>query len=195
MNHNALIQAATAVGRAEKALAKLEDAASIADATEAWIDFLSSFSRLYTKLDAGSKSDDQSVAWFAGIKRLRKDDQLLCYLHHARNSDYHRLEDVTQHEKGGITIGAKGALHLRQLGIVNDQVYADWSPAAPGEQLVVTLLSSGLVAVPVTDRGKTYAVPTSHLGQPLPDGNVLTLGRAAMTYAETLLQEAGQRVT
>lgn len=194
MKPNAVIQAASAVGKAENALAELEGAESLAHATDAWVDFLGAFSRLFTKLEAGSKTHNQSIAWFSGIKRLRREDQLLCYLHHARNSDYHRLEEVTQHEGGGMRIGAEGALHLREFKIVNGQVYADWSPAAPGSQLVVTLLSSRLVAIPVTDRGITYAVPTSHLGQPLPDANVLTLGKTAMAYAETLLQEAGQRV-
>ena len=194
MKLNAVTQAALAVDQAKNALATLERAESLAHADAEWVVFLFAFSRLFTKLEVGSRPHNQSKQWFSGIKKLRKEDQLLCYLHHARNSDHHRLEDVTQHEGAVMRIGSEGPIYMSEFIIVNGQIYADWSPAAPGAQLVVTLLSSRLVAIPVTDRGVTYAVPTSHLGQPLPDTNVLTLGKTAMIYAETLLQEARQRV-
>jgi hypothetical protein len=47
---------------------------------------------IYAKLEQGSRTNGRSRAWYGRIKNVRKNDELLSYLHHARNSEEHGLD-------------------------------------------------------------------------------------------------------
>jgi hypothetical protein len=54
----------------------------------------------------------------------------------------------------------------------------------------VSIIPWRVDATPVTNYGRTYEVPTSHLGTTLPDISLLTLGRAGLVYYQTLVSDA-----
>ncbi len=99
MDSQALEQAKGKLQRADKALYALKTATNYDEAEEAWSDFLLAASTIYSKLEQGSKSKGTSAGWFGRKKKERKDDPLLRFLHHARNSDEHGIERVA--ERGG----------------------------------------------------------------------------------------------
>jgi hypothetical protein len=109
MDAQAVERAKGRVRRAEKALQALKEATNYDEAEEAWSNFLLAASTIYSKLEQGSKSKGKSAGWFGRKKKERKDDPLLRFLHHARNSDEHGIERVAQ--RGGnqfdLTDGAK----------------------------------------------------------------------------------------
>jgi hypothetical protein len=67
-----------------------------------WAAFLTAASRMFNKLKAGAKACPQSKQWYDAQARQRQDDQLLCYIWHARNVDEHGLEFVTRKQPGSI---------------------------------------------------------------------------------------------
>ena len=67
-----------------------------------WAAFLSAAARMFNKLKAGAKAPPQSKLWYESKVRQRQDDQLLCYIWHARNADEHGLELLTRKQPGFI---------------------------------------------------------------------------------------------
>jgi hypothetical protein len=94
MDAQAVEQAKTKLRKAEKSLETLKAADGYDAAEEAWSDFLLAASTIYSKLEQGSKAKGSSAGWFGRKKKERKDDPVLRYLHHARNSDEHGIERV-----------------------------------------------------------------------------------------------------
>src|ERR1700722_15573764 len=95
MNKSAVLQAKQRLIKLEKSLAGLRAAGTTEDAEEAWTDFLLAASTIYSKLEQGAKGYRISEPWFGRKKKERRDDQLLRYLHFARNSAEHGIERVT----------------------------------------------------------------------------------------------------
>jgi hypothetical protein len=138
----------------------------IKDVESAWWSFLLSANSVYTKLEQGSKDNGKSKAWFGRAKHVRKNDPLLSYLHHARNSDEHSLEATA------VTgIADLKSLHPEvKVSEPGQNVRVDFDPNAnlePGTPLAT--LKVGLCVLPVTDDryGDTFPVPTSHMGEGL----------------------------
>jgi hypothetical protein len=100
MDARALAAAHRAANRAFEAAKRLQDAETLDEQIDAWEDHLMHAARVYEKLKAGARGNQKSWAWFGKKQDERNDDELLCYMHHARNADYHRLEDVTHKEPG-----------------------------------------------------------------------------------------------
>src|SRR5438132_1660188 len=96
MNSDAVSQSIVRLQKAKNAAERLEKAKSYEEAEDAWTDFLLAGSAIYSKLQQGAKSSSKSQAWFGIKKKERKDDELLRYIHHARNSDEHGIEHVTE---------------------------------------------------------------------------------------------------
>ena len=81
--------------RAQSALERLEQAMTNRERETAWSEFLLASHALYSKLEHGSKGCGKSEAWFGRKKHERKNDELLCYIHHARNTDDHGITGTT----------------------------------------------------------------------------------------------------
>jgi hypothetical protein len=82
--------------KAERAIDALKAATDFDSAEEAWTDFLLAASAVYSKLEQGSKANGKSAGWYGRKKKERRDDPLLRYLHHARNSDEHGIERIVE---------------------------------------------------------------------------------------------------
>jgi hypothetical protein len=97
------------------------------DADEAWAEFLTHANRVYTKLRAACHGQPLDWMWWKKKMDERRDDPLLCYIHHARNCDTHRLEPMTQHvESASVMVkdpagrdALYGPAHLRPLPVID----------------------------------------------------------------------------
>ncbi len=163
MEAAALQRANRALDRAGRCLEKLIATSDLDEAEEIWSDFLASINRIYVMLEAGAGKNTAASNWLGGVTHERRTDKLLTYIHHARNSHEHRLEEIVNPEQGYLNIGfGKTGFKVQQY------------PA-------------GLNVVDVIDRGKLYRAPTSHLDKMLPDQRVITVGKHALNYAKKLV--------
>jgi hypothetical protein len=142
----------------------------------------------YSKVEQGAKGHGPSEAWFGRKKHERKKDELLSYLHHARNSEEHSLEGSTEKTPIRATAGNKWTT------ITNDgsdgtgiQVVA-----TSHEKVSVKLHPSGFRLVTVRDDryGDSFDPPQIHLGQPLPEYTVVGVLLATEAYLTRMLDEA-----
>jgi hypothetical protein len=96
MNPRAISAAQAEIARARRAILLLEKPKNFSEAASAWFEFLLAANRIYSKLERGAKGNGRSMAWFGRMKHARKNDELLSYLHHARNAEEHGLEQSIQ---------------------------------------------------------------------------------------------------
>ena len=155
------------------------------DVERHWAAFLVSAGRVYTKLEQGSKASPEAGAWWSGVLHQRRTDELLCYIWHARNAEEHTLERVTQRHDGSAKMVQPSDAEREAI---EGQLVTFGKPFA--------VLGSVEVVWPhvklgdAVDRGKRYAPPKSHLGQPLKDPLPKNVGLLALARLEGLLTEA-----
>lgn len=187
MDPVALRHAKARLVKVEEAIAKLENAPTFDAVEVAWTDFLTATATIYSKLEQGSKTSGTSTAWFGRVKKLRKTDELLCYLHHARNSEEHGIED-TAHRKA---IGAEFVLPNGKRSILRfeDPNVVLKEQHEPGKVPINRIIRYTDV-VRVRDRGVYYDPPTEHLGETIDTRDPVELASFALPYLQALLAEA-----
>ena len=155
--------------RVARAHRRLSSADSFDDAEDAWADFLAHANKVYLKLRAACHGQGLDWMWWRKIMDERRDDPLLAYIHHARNSDTHRLEETVE----WIPIGA----HTVQV---------------PGLGDVAT--GPHLRALSVTDKDVVYLPPTEHFGGPIPYPQADAISALATRYLDELVIAATFRL-
>jgi hypothetical protein len=88
MECDAVQQANVHLRRARKAFSALEKAKAYDDAQDSWGTFLAAADGIYEVLKDGAEKNGKSAAWFGRMKHIRKKDELLSYIHQARNADH-----------------------------------------------------------------------------------------------------------
>jgi hypothetical protein len=169
MDPDAYRHAVAAKGRAVRALERLSEASTLEDAEEAWDDYLHCASRVHEKLRAGAQGYSKSWEWFRFKLDERASDELLVYMHHARNNAHHRFEEVTRRLAGQSKFRPKpiamGVIFLRTVG-------------------------HKLALLPVIDKGIEYRVPQVHKGEAIRDALAITAGELMLVYLQESLDEA-----
>lgn len=157
--------------RAGRAAKRVTAAESLEDAEDAWADFLTHANRVYLKLRAACHGQGVDWAWWRKKMDERRDEPLLAYVHHARNSDTHRLEDTTQRMPAG-----QHLVHSPGFGPVHY--------SGPNH----------LRALPVIDCGVVYPVPTGFRNMALPYADVGHICLLAQIHMQHLVAEAASRL-
>lgn len=189
MNPKAIEHAEHRLKKARQALDVMEFSTTFAESEEAWSAFLSAASTVYSKLEQGSKTSGTSQGWFGRKKHERKNDELLCYIHHARNSDEHGIAEITAREGGGWALQG-GGKYLLNGTIGNNGVLEVTHMGGPPPKVVIIEPSVRLVPVKNERWGDVFSPPTMHLGEKLPNIAPLTIAKLAIDYLENLVAEA-----
>ena len=171
MRPEGVAAASREVKRCARAYRRISAAATNEDAEDAWADFLHCAGKVYTKLRAACHGHPLDWGWFGRKMDERSRDELLLYIHKARNCDVHRLEDITQHSVGTRT------LNLPDLGQVHHS----------GPRVMVPLPVVG-------DNGTIYNVPGRHRGLAIPYADVAMISYFAVKYLQELVKEASTRL-
>ena len=192
-------QSVARLRKARDALTRLEAAMTLDDAESAWADLLLSGNAIYSKLEQGSKASGKASAWFGRAKKARKDDPLLSYMHHARNSEEHGIEDITKRmEAGQATITIRepfdpGKLQGLQLNIGADG-RGHVQVSSSNEDVVSTQMyekpSLALVRVKDPRFNDHFDPPYEHLGAKLPDQLPLTIAKLFVAHLARLTDDA-----
>ncbi|HUZ32008.1 MAG TPA: hypothetical protein VMV19_07880 [Xanthobacteraceae bacterium] len=197
---SAIRQSVVRLQKARDALKRLEATSTLDETESAWADLLLSGNAIYSKLEQGAKAGGgKASAWYGRIKKLRKDDPLLSYVHHARNSEEHGIEDVTKRMKAGdATLTFRepfdpGKMHGLQLNIGADS-RGHVRVSSSNEDVVSTRMydqpSLALVRVKDSRFGDYFDPPYEHLGTKLADQSPLTVGSLFVAYLAQLIDDA-----
>lgn len=185
MKAKALDDARRRLAKAADARDRMEGGAHQGALLDAWDDFLIAAAGVYSKLEQGAKDDKASAAWYQGRKQARKHDDLLRYIHHARNSEEHTIAGSVDQVGFRFTdCGKDVRLVDRGPGRLPDVVV----PATSSGSLKI--LPPGARLLPVRDRGVVYDPPSTHLGQPIEGRNPYMVTKLAVEYLAAMVTEA-----
>jgi hypothetical protein len=145
---------------------------------------------IYSKLEQGSKGNSKSRKWYDQKTHARRIDSLLCYLHHARNSDEHTLELIS-----GFGISGKSLQDGVTIGIddTKTSVHIDFKEGhEPEPGSGIAQLTVGFYPRPVMDTrfNDRFDPPDIHLARTITDRTAGGIATLALKYLEALLAEA-----
>jgi hypothetical protein len=192
-------QSVARLQKARGALTRLEAATTLDDSESAWADLLLSGNAIYSKLEQGSKANGKASAWFGRAKKARKDDPLLSYMHHARNSEEHGIEDITKRmEAGQATITIREPFDPSKLAGLQLNIDTDGRGrvlvSSSNEDVVSTQMyeraSIALVRVKDPRFNDHFDPPYEHLGVKLPDQSPLTIATLFVAHLACLIDDA-----
>lgn len=198
MKPEAVEQAKIRLAKARRATARLLEAQSYEDAEDAWTDFLSAATAVYSKLEQGCKKHGPSEAWYGRKKKFRKDDQLLNYLHQARNSDEHGIERVVEKKVRSwdftyspVVSGKNsfGAIHRVDIHEIDEATGAEGKFMATGLLHGPTIMC---IKVRNTNFGDEFDVPRMHLGREIDFPIPQEISLLTLHYLGVLIREAEQ---
>lgn len=179
--------------RARGALERLEQATSNKERETAWSEFLLASHALYSKLEQGSKGCGKSQAWFGRKKHERKNDELLRYIHHARNTDDHGMMGTTL---AGVEIRVLEGTIYNIEPVIQDREVGLVTTGSIGAKTETTQYLA-LKMVHDDRYGDDFMPPRVHLGKPIRAGDdakalvrALDVARLGYAYLEALIGEA-----
>jgi hypothetical protein len=185
-----LLQSRRHFENARHAINQMRSATSFEGFEAAWRQFLQEINKVWKKVELECKKNPKFNGWHSKYVELRKEDPLLCYVLHARNSDEHTLTEITKRVAGSIGVSAPpetGVLHIRSLKIQGGTIEYDGSPA------IFAVTDPSVQLERVFDRGIWYDVPGSHLGQELKQKTPLTVAERALAFYADYVAAAEQK--
>lgn len=197
MKSKAIDQARARLEKCNEAISKMESSASFEQFEAAWSDFLLAAAGVYSKLEQGAKGVGSSEGWFGRKKNVRKNDELLRYIHHARNADEHGLDQTTEKRDGSTTLASNDGAITANVekdahgnNVIRIASVTQWGPKAP--EVITVPAHPVLVAARDSKHGDVFQPPTEHLGAKLQDASPLNVARTTVAYLTTLISEAAQ---
>lgn len=147
---------------------------------------------------------------------LRKKDPLLSYLENARGADEHTIEAIVSYELGAITVMAPDQKTMDvELSAPYDKdttVEAAASSAtslsvstlltrnpepnaiAVNQQVIIGFKAARLKLAKITNRGRTYHPPTSHLSRPLSEIGPIEAAELGIRFYENYYRKAEEHL-
>ncbi|MEW5685664.1 MAG: hypothetical protein AB1942_12160 [Pseudomonadota bacterium] len=188
----ARVEAAVAVLKAVGPKPKAEEAQTVLDA---WSDVLTYGNRVFTRLEQGAKVG-AAKGWFDGVKHLRRTDELLSYMLHARNADEHGLHSVADDVPSSVTVSAPRNMRAGEM-LVRPILADEPGPPniigwEPGPRAKVTEFKPRHIALrAVYDRSVRYELPSRHMDTDIADLEPATLADLFASYLAKLVLELG----
>lgn len=172
--------------RLQECISDLETVRTIEDTRTAWAHFLIAANGVYSKLEQAAKGNSQSEQWFARKNAERKNDELMQYLHQARNAEEHSIEGSDAAHAPYATAENQWT-HVVKNGMDGEGIVAT---VEAGKKLALKMNGAGMHLLPVKNRGRVYDVPKSHLGVTFTKNTVGEIARLTENYLANLIIEA-----
>lgn len=168
-----------ALSAAEQAFTEMQSAHSLEELEEAWKDFLHRLDRFWNKAEAHFSKSPKWAGWAGAYIVARKKDELLCYLTQARNVEEHQIEPITDFLAPALEIKPVGHHPVLIDELKFDRKGMIFRSSSP---VHVSFRPGHTRLLPVTNRGRTYPAPRTHLGQSLDGKSVVELALLALRY-------------
>ena len=175
------------LARAGEAIQAMRVAPSLVEFEEQWKQFLHRVERVWNKMIDHFGRSPKWHGWVSKHEHLRKTDPILSYLINARGAEEHTVSEIVSRSPGGIGINpAEGnSLYIKKIEQRGGNLVIE-SPQA----LKIEFIPARVGLLPVSNRGRVYPVPSSHLGRPIDPAAVVELAQLAHGYYQRALQSA-----
>lgn len=157
---------------------------------ERWSDFLIAANRFFERLEEGSKSSGKCEAWYGRVTHQRRKDELLKYIHQARNSDEHGLANIIG--LTSIRISNTSTDSQEPIACEIDPSTGNISSIYVPPNSAARIRMPDFVVVEVHNKkyGTTCTPPTMHKGQEISDWGLECIGSLALSAMTEILEEA-----
>ena len=175
------------LAKARDAIQSMRSATTLEQFEEHWKEFLRRVERSWNKTFHHYGKSPKWSGWSGATEQLRKKDPLLSYLVNARGAEEHTVNEIVGRQPGGIGINpAKGnVLEHMEINMINGNI--DIKSDSP---LKITFRPARTTLIPVVNRGRTYAIPMSHLGYQIDPNDVVALAEIAAEFYESAVSKA-----
>jgi hypothetical protein len=176
-----------ALATARQRLVEMEAAGEDSPIVEAWTSWVVDVNRVWSRL-AGAMTGGKYVGIHGRLKKERKDDPLLQYVHQSRHSVEHRGEPLAKVMFECTPIGPP----IEASGIsftVTDNLGVQHVHSGPMQQMRAGPTRAELA--PVTNEGRVYPPPTEHLGKNIANPTPLSCATLVMDYLDRTLEKIG----
>ncbi|MEQ3694019.1 MAG: hypothetical protein ABNH16_03765 [Thalassolituus sp.] len=175
--------------RAESYIEKMTTASSVEEYEEYWKEFLHNLERSWNKLTSHLKRSPKYQGWVERGKteKLRRQDQLLSYLVNARGAEEHSVAEISKQQSGGIRINPVfgNSLKINKVGVINGQIYID-----SDQPIKIDFIPDKVVLMSVENRGRTYDVPSEHIGNKLIKNDPVEIAKLGVAFYKTYFENA-----
>ena len=175
--------------KAESYIEKMIAASSLNEYEEYWKEYLHNLERSWNKLTSHLKRSPKYQGWVERGKteKLRRQDQLLSYLINARGAEEHSVADISKQQSGGIGINPAfgNSLHINKLEVNNGQIHID-----SDQPIRVDFIPGKVVLLNVENRGRTYEVPSQHLGNHLESNDPVEIAKLGVAFYRAYFEKA-----
>lgn len=175
------------LARAQVSANAIHTAQSFTEFNERWVGFLHHLERIWFKSEAHFGKSPKWNGWKGRYERDRKRDPLLRYLRNARGAEEHTIAPLAANaairlmpsdsgsEMPNFTfeIGTDGNLQVKSDGPFN-----------------MVWHGGGAQLLDIVNRGVTYTVPSSHLGQKVNPSDLQQILAFALVFYRHFLDEA-----
>ena len=175
------------LARARTALDAMRVAPTLDVHEESWKEFLRRIERCWNKVVAHYGKSPKWTGWNSKYERLRRTDELLCYLLNARGAEEHTVNEITEKKPGfvGINPAFGNVLIIDRLTVRNGVI--DIKSPMP---IKIDIQQPKVNINPVTNRGRTYPVPGTHLGVAVDSTDLVKLAELGIVFYETAVLDA-----
>ncbi|HHQ4928184.1 TPA: hypothetical protein ACSP88_001591 [Aeromonas hydrophila] len=190
INKALLTHAKNELNTAIRACERMRTAQSMSELESEWRIYLSSIEKCWVKTErACQEFQNKFQPWQGKYKSIRKTDQLLKYLYHARHSDQHSIQEIIEPKPSTLisSIGEPGQnVSIRYLttnllgGIDNYQ----------GSHPIITIsLPARIEALPVLSSKKWYEPPKKHLGKLIPLPTPIVIAELGISFYQEYINQ------
>jgi uncharacterized membrane protein len=172
---------------ARSAIEAMRKSVSFEEFEKNWKEYLRRLERIWSKSSAHFGKSPKWNGWQAKFLKLRKTDLLLSYLINARGAEEHTVNEIVRHQSGHIGINAaEGDItHIDYMKVSNTGIYVQ-----SRQPLRIDFIPARTHLVPVTNRGREYGVPSSHLGSPVDPTDIIAVAELGIAFYESFLSQA-----
>jgi hypothetical protein len=180
-------QPALELSKARAAIRTMRCAKTLDEFEENWKTFLGRLERVWSKSINHFGKSPKWNGWKGKYESLRKSDPLLSYLINARGADEHTVNEIVEREPGGIGINpAEGnSLYIEHMALNRGNIFIK-SP----QKMKFEFHPAKTKLISILNRGRTYQVPNTHLGNAIDPNNVIAIAEAGIQFYEHFLSQA-----
>ncbi len=178
--------------KAERHLAEIAASQTYEQFKSAWTDFLLAWNTGYTVLEQGAKATPQCKQWFGStVKKDRRSDPLIQYMHQARNADEHGVKPISDIKPGSVGVkSTTGALYIKRGVIGNGRIEIEVDEKYGKPIFEITPATAILVTVHDDRFKQSFDPPTHHNGEPIADTSPLSVATLALSHLNDVLIRA-----
>lgn len=194
MDNQAVKKAYSRLAKARKAFEQLVDINDFNRFSEVWTDLLLAGNGVHSVLEQGAKITPQSRQWFGSKKNERRKDELLNYMHQARNADEHGVAPVT-HIVNEFSLGVTNRpTYVEHFSIGPDGIELDAHYSDDGAPLPLFVSEPFVVLSEVRDDrfGDVFYPPEKHLGEDIISNDPISTAELWIHYLTALIDEAAK---